>query len=209
MRRAQEGVVLLFGLVVMVALALAAVAIVRSVDTVTRVSGAISLKQDATSAAAVGAEKAIEWLQGNLAGKRLESDHPEFGYYASSLDAIDATGNRTSSSQQLRLVHWGGKCESVSGAYSTCNTEPADPIVINGNRVEWIITRLCAGPGTAGGVNSCAMPRSSGGPSTSDRGQVGSGGRIVYGTATPYFRIIVRVEGPRKTVSVTEQLVHF
>ena len=35
------------------------------------------------------------------------------------------------------------------------------------------------------------------------------GGRLTTGQASPYYRIIVRVEGPRNTVSYTESLVHF
>ena len=36
-----------------------------------------------------------------------------------------------------------------------------------------------------------------------------AGGRITSAVAGPYFRIIVRIEGPRNTVSYTESLVHF
>lgn len=207
-RPRQAGIVLLFGLVVMVALAFAVLAIVRSVDTGSRVAGSIALKQDATSAAAAGAEKAMAWLQAHLAGNALESDHEEAGYYASSLDNLDATGNRTTSAEPLRIVRWNDKCDSVSGSYATCNTVPAPAVTINGNRVQWVITRLCAGPGAAGGANSCAMPPRTNAPEANDRGQVVDK-RVTTGTVTPYFRIIVRVEGPRHTVSMTEQLVHF
>jgi hypothetical protein len=41
-----------------------------------------------------------------------------------------------------------------------------------------------------------------------DKGEL-NGGRISGGIATPYYRVVVRVEGPRSTVSYTESLVHF
>lgn len=207
--RRQAGIVLLFGLVVMVALAFAVLSIVRSVDTGSRVAGSIAFRHDATSAAAAGAEKAMAWLQAHLTGDMLESDHEDSGYYASSLENLDPTGNRTSSTEPLRIIQWSGKCGSVSGTHATCNTLPAPAISINGNRVQWVITRLCAGPGPAGGANSCAMPPLTTGPQANDRGQVTAGGRVKSGVTTPYFRIIVRVEGPRYTLSTTEQLVHF
>lgn len=207
--RRERGIVLLFGLVVMVALALAAVAIARSVDSGTTAMGAIAFKQDATSAAAAGTEHAIGWLKANVGGTFLDEDREGAGYYASSMDALDSTGNRTTAVQPLRLVKWDDKCASVSGAFATCNTLPAPAITVNRNRVQWVITRLCAGPGPAGGANTCAMPPLNVAPQVNDRGQVQTGGRFKSGATTPYFRIIVRVEGPRQTVSVTEQLVHF
>ena len=41
-----------------------------------------------------------------------------------------------------------------------------------------------------------------------DRGEL-SGPRLTQGIAGPYYRIIVRVQGPRNTVSLTESLIHF
>lgn len=205
----QRGVVLLFGLVVMVALAVAALAIVRSVTTGTQVMGAIAFKNDATAAAAAGAEAAVKWIQANAGGSGLDSDRANVGYYASSMDALDATGNVSDSSAPLRIVKWGGRCESASGAYLNCNTFPSEPIIVNGNQVQWVITRLCAGPGSPGGSNPCAMPPKATVNHVNDRSEVTGNNRFKDVTGTPYFRIIVRAEGPRNTVSTIEQLVHF
>lgn len=203
----QRGVVLLFALVVMVALALAAVALVRSTGTGTSIMGAIAFKHDATGAAATGAEQAIRWLQDNTAGNVLEGDRESAGYYASSLERLDPTGNRSGVAPVL-LAGWDDRCASGGSATTICYRS-SDPITVNGNQVQWIITRLCAGPGPAGGVNSCAMPVDAGTTFVNDRGQVGQDGRIKDVSTSPYFRIVVRVAGPRQTTSITEQLVHF
>jgi hypothetical protein len=42
-----------------------------------------------------------------------------------------------------------------------------------------------------------------------ERGELTAGGRISGGANSPYYRVVVRVEGPRSTASYTETLIHF
>ncbi len=60
--RRQAGVVVFVALLVMVALALAGIALIRSTDTTTTVSGNLVLKQAATSAVDRGIEQTIHAL---------------------------------------------------------------------------------------------------------------------------------------------------
>lgn len=205
-RRFQRGISLIFALMALVILGLAAVALTRSVDTSTLIMGNLSFKQDAVVASAAGAEEAIAWLEGNVAGTTLEKNDEARGYYASSIDKLDPTGNKTSASNKLTLVQWTANCNGVpSGSYSVCDKLPYTGTSVNNNKVQWIITRLCD---TEGPPVNCLRPVTSGAAETSQRDEL-TGGRITSGVASPYFRIIVRVEGPRNTVSYTESLVHF
>ncbi|MDP2761238.1 MAG: pilus assembly PilX N-terminal domain-containing protein [Sideroxyarcus sp.] len=58
----QRGVVLFFALVALVAMSLAAVALIRSVDTSTIIAGNMAFKQSASSAGDSGIEAAVTWM---------------------------------------------------------------------------------------------------------------------------------------------------
>lgn len=209
-RAAQRGISLLFALMALVILALGAVALTRSVDTGTLVMGNLGMKQDTLSSSAPAAEQAIAWLQTNITGNTLDSNDPSNGYYASSIDKLDPTGNHTSSSTPMSLVNWDGDCNgAASGTYATCDTLPKTGTTVNGNKVQWVITRLCDNTGASSGTNLCVRPASSATSTALERGELNPGGRISAAIMGPYYRVIVRVEGPRAAVTYTESLVHF
>ena len=95
---AQRGLSLLFALLALVALSLAAVGLVRSVGNGSLVVGNLGFKLDATATSDRGAELAITWLQNNVSGVTLDNDVTASGYYATSTDALDPTGRNTSAS---------------------------------------------------------------------------------------------------------------
>ncbi|MDR6890695.1 MULTISPECIES: hypothetical protein [Variovorax] len=207
MRGAQQGISLLFTLMALVVMGLGAIALVRSVETGTTVIGELGFKQDALAAAAAGTEEAIAWLNSRATGAALETDDKTAGYYATGIDSLDPTGNQTTKEKPLRLVRWAKTC---SDDFSPCDVDAYESKVsVNGNTVKWVITRLCEKQGPAGELNTCARPPLSANAVANDRGEVTPDGRITVGNTTPYFRIIVRVDGPRNTVSYTEAMVHF
>jgi Tfp pilus assembly protein PilX len=210
LRHAQRGVSLLFALMALVILGFGAVALTRSVDTGTLIMGNLSFKQDTLASSSVATEEALAWLQSNASGTTLNANNTARGYYASSIDKLDPTGNQTSASNKLPLVNWDGDCNgAASGTYSNCDVLPFTGTAVNGNRVQWVITRLCDNVGAPSGTNLCVRPAASSTSTALERGELNPGGRISSGIASPYYRIIVRVEGPRNTVSYTESLVHF
>jgi type IV pilus assembly protein PilX len=209
-RGLQQGVTLLFALMSLVILGLAAVALTRSVDTGVLIMGNLGFKQDTVVSGGSGAEQAILWLQTNMSGSALDSDIPASGYYAASRDKLDPTGGQTSAANPLPLVNWDGNCQgAVSGTYSLCDVLPAVGAPVNGNSIQWVITRLCLTTGAAAGANLCARPPNVNVSGAKERGELNAGGRISSAVAGPYYRIIVRITGPRNTVSYTESLVHF
>lgn len=81
----QRGVVLLFALIVLVAMTLAALAMVRSVDTANLVAGNIALKQGAIQEADRIMNEAFACLDsgGALLSQSLENNNTTCNYYAS------------------------------------------------------------------------------------------------------------------------------
>ena len=78
----QEGVVLLISLIVLVAMTLAAIALVRSVDTTNIIAGNLAFQQAATNAGDLGSEQAIDWIQTQATGTSLYVDNFAAGYAA-------------------------------------------------------------------------------------------------------------------------------
>ena len=210
LRQAQRGVSLLFTLMALVVLAFGAVALTRSVDTGTLIMGNLGFKQDALVSASSATEQAVAWLQGNIGGNTLDANIPDRGYYASSIDKLDPTGRHTSNANKLPLVNWDGDCNGAAlGTFENCDVLPFTGTNVNGNKVQWVITRLCDNVGAPSGTNLCVRPAVAATSTALERGELLPGGRISAGIASPYYRVIVRVEGPRNTVSFTETLIHF
>lgn len=218
--RVQRGVSLLFALLALVALSLATLALVRSVDTSALLLGNLGFKQDATSAADQAARQAINWLTLNNA--TLNTDLPANGYYASTQELaadgvtikppIDVTGQQISTANR-QLVDWDGNgCRSSSnGTFSGCTVLPTSAGTINGNTASYVVFRLCSKPGDyiADTSISCAN-RASNTDSCGSKGALSySDNPLACATSSAYFRIVVRVQGARNTASFTETIVHF
>jgi len=209
--RRQRGLSLLFALLALVALSLAAVGLVRTVGGSSLAIGNLGFKLDATASSDRGAELAISWLQNNQAGVTLDNNVTASGYYATSTDALDPTEHNTAASPRA-VVDWNNdSCATVSGAYTAC-LDASAPATVGSNTVNWIITRLCASAGSKDDVaNSCATSLTSGTVDDANSGGLDYGEARGFGAATtnPYYRIVVRTVGGRNAVSYTETIVHF
>ncbi|MCV2368509.1 pilus assembly PilX family protein [Roseateles oligotrophus] len=206
---------MLFAMISLVVLTLGAVAMLRSVNTGLMVLGNLGFKQDALAAGSVGTEAAITWLQAN-AGVMLDGEHAAQAYYPVAITALDPTGRTISTPlANLVLVDWDGSDCAVSGLNGrkpVCVKAPIELAAAGGNKVRYVITRLCAQAGPADAANDCLVPVVAAvGGSTTQRGSMayGSSSRFVERSLGTYYRIITRTEGVRGTVSFTETLVHF
>lgn len=209
----QRGMSLLFSLLALTALSLAAVALVRSVNTSSQVIGNLGFKQDATSAGGRATETAIGWLQANAA--ILDADHPDSGYYATALDAMDPTGRTTTTANKLGLVNWDidGCAYATPGTFANCGLLSAAVAPAPGetNNSRYLISRLCQKAEVMSGTNICAKPAGASLTDAVSRGEVrvGTELRPTKLSTSPYYRIVVRTVGARNTVSYTETIVHF
>lgn len=200
MRRAQQGVVLFIVLVVLVAMTVGGIALMRSVESSTLVSGNLSFKMAALHATDIGIEAAINALPGILSSS-AEADYP-----AACTTATEApNGCRYFSTMRI--------LDSKGVPTATVNTSNVTPTAINwafvqsttpvsGYAVKYVIERLCRGSGTVTDqVNNCVSDTPLGG------GSHRAGSPQFAGATKLYYRITVRVEGPRSTESYAQVIV--
>lgn len=206
-RTRQRGMSLLFSLLALAALSLAAVALIRSVETGSLVIGNIGFKQDATAAASQGAEAAITWLRANV-GSNLHTDKVASGYYAASRDALDVTGQGSTAATRA-VVDWAGNQCTVYDNFGSCIRASAELSLNSGaNRARYLITRLCASEGDPTAVD-CAFPLRSATTAGGNKGVVDykAGKAAVAVSTLQYYRIVVRSQSARGTVAFTETIV--
>lgn len=184
-RSRQRGVVLLVALIVLIALTLAGLALIRSVDTTNLIAGNMSFHESAVHAGERSTELAVtNWLQPNnqtAAGKIVLYDHNAANGYRA-VRADPATGVSLD-------VYWA----SLAGQTLTGATDVA------GNTVSYVIHRLCDATGDPL-LASCSKPPAINGPFT-----IG-----VPGPTPPpqvYYRVTARIVGPRNTVAYTQAIL--
>jgi type IV pilus assembly protein PilX len=194
--RRERGVVLFIALLVMVALALAGVALIRSTDTATTVTGNLVLKQAASSAVDRGVENAVHALW-EVAPTLDRTQHaPTKNYYAcirGTAGGCMAANGTVPKIPDLLL--------STSGCAGTGLTAGLLADDSAGNKSCYVIERMCLAAGAAVGSN-CNL---SSGAFGADPGTQHYVGLIRPGDA--YYRVTVRVEGPRNTVTYAQAVL--
>ena len=213
----QRGMSMIFALLTLAAMALAALALVRSVDTGAQIAGNLGFRQDATANADRVAQEAIEVLYAKLAADAysLNEDLPGQGYYASTPVKLDPTGNARTGDAARVLIAWDGDfCAShpASDRASCSHTPAASSAQLTPfNSAHYIIFRMCDSPGSVE-LSSTNCATTSAAVSNACQGFINyeNEGKCPSGAGvTPYYRILVRISGPRNTTSLTETIVHF
>ncbi len=194
----QKGLALVIALIVLVAMSLAGIALVRSVDTGVLIAGNLAFRQGATTAGDAGVEAARAWLLGN--GTLLSTNSADDGYYATSQDALDLTGNRTPDNTGDD-VRWAGA------------TGMSDPKCLSadtaGNTVCYIIHRLCNGEGALDAATCSTQQTEQGGSSIGISRQMATYQQPSWKQVATlaYYRVTVRIAGPRNNVSFIQALL--
>jgi Tfp pilus assembly protein PilX len=200
----QRGVALFFALICMVAIMLAAVALVRSVDTAALISGNLAFQQSATSSADGGTEAAITWLAATEAANSamnvlVDPAHPfnannaAAGYYAS----LDPAKSLTASSGTRFL--WDSTDSASAGTDSS------------GNTTRYIAQRMCRTAGVAVKDASCMF---SGALVDNNNQNIPLPQEICKGDGcpvagqTPMLRITSKTTGPKNTLSYVQAFVY-
>lgn len=194
----QNGVVLFFSLIALVVMSLAAVALIRSVDTNTLISGNLAFKQSATISADAGLETALKWLDTNQAV--LDADDVANGYYAAPAEKVNSA---LSAKSRFNSGY------SLASGVGLNNGKDS-----SGNTISYIVERMCI-PGTdltplvGKAEDKCLVGASSTSPNGQGIKQYGNAGGIPSSLgASPMFRVTVRVVGPRNTLSFTQAFVY-
>ena len=187
----QRGVMLIIALIVLVAMTMAGIAMMRSVDTATVVSGNISYKQATVAGADQGLQTAYWWLGSNASGTTLHGDNAGAGY----VSAVPGT-----EPDWMNNGNWANAFRLNGGAADT-----------QGNVVSYLIHRMCPVSNCApnatclGNVNTCG--------STPDSTMVTGDGidrskpNMFRKDAMVHYRITARAVGPRNSVTIVQTMV--
>ncbi len=194
-RPAQRGVILFIALIVLVAMSLAGIALMRSVDTNVMIAGNLAFRQGATLAADRAFEDpdqtkgAIAWLRNPANAPMLPGNiiAPPPYYRANWQAALNL----------LSETFW---LESNATAWKDLGIDS------NGNRVRYVIHRMCESTGPQLNAN-CVRVASATAPA-STKGAVGYGQQALQGATSTYYRVTVRIDGPRNTVSYVQAMLN-
>ena len=183
----QQGVVLFFALIALVVMSLAAVALIRSVDTNSLIAGNLSFKQSSMLSADTGVETAITWVTNNAG--LLEANSEANGYYATS----DVPAH-----PDAKALVDGSLVPSI--------------IDSQGNKITYVIQRMCRDEvpprlpfDDADKKELCLF-----GPLTEPADNKGVN-KEVYPTgkaASLIYRVTAKVEGPKNTVSYIQTFIY-
>ena len=200
----ERGVVMFIALLVMVALSLAGIALIRSADTATVVSGNLAFKQAAVSAVDRSIEQAIAALFDPVASPAVPNpiiadktaDLPAQNYFACVQDV--GGGCLPANAPIPEIPDALTSAAKIAAAGLQTNLVPEDAA---GNKSYYVIERMCASAGAAVGSN-CNLASAALG---ADAGTQHYEGLIRPGDA--YYRVTVRVEGPRRTVAYAQAIL--
>lgn len=192
----QAGVVLFVALIALLVLSLAAVGLIRSVDTSTLIAGNLAFKQSANYSADHGVEAAIAWINSNPA--LLDGDASANGYFAS-LNSDNSPNN--DKEKLFESTTWEENTGFASGDGINAGVETS-----SGNTIRYIIQRMCKKSGPADSTNECLYGAGTeGGNSNASTAYIGG---IKGNTSrSPIYRVTARVDGPKNTVSYTQAFV--
>lgn len=215
----QRGIVLFFALIALVVMSLAAVALIRSVDTSTMIAGNLAFKQSATTAADAGIENAVDWLAATqlaekAAGRDVYKDaahafnnsNAAVGYYSNADSALNLTANAVWDAINPALTY-----TDIAGNIKTLGLTDT-----SGNSILFVIQRMCRNAYPANDVrnipqvdnclfSSAALDNS--GQEVKLPQDVCLGAGCPSAGQTPQIRITARVTGPRNTVSYIQSFV--
>ncbi len=208
MTRQVSGAGLVVALVMLVLMSIGAISLVRTVSAARMIAANLTFRQAAVMASDAGTEAAIVWLNDQLTSARLYTDQPGNGYYASVPPGLDITGLGLSGSAVG--IDWDD--DRCRAAASTSCVKAAPPLSVDGagNAIRYAIHRLCRAAGSPqAGNNSCLMAGGTPNASTK-RGSLSYGESSRFSVSQGvYYRITVRVRGPRNTVVYTQTLIHY
>jgi len=211
--KTQQGLSLIVTMISLVVLAFAGIALLRSVDTGTLIAGNFGFQETALASADAGTEAAIAWLQANFIGTGLHNDVSASGYYSTTSDNCDLTGNKVAGA--TNDVNWTGTdpgpdC-NMNARILAATTAGISP----GYTVAYVINRICNAPGdpnaafAADGTTPMVCARYKSGLSDGSSTRIGAsyGVAPLDGGLLHYYRITTRVSGPRSTVRFIQAFV--
>lgn len=188
--RRQQGAVLFMALIALVALTLAGLAMVRSVDTGNLIAGNMSFRQAAMQQSDIGIESAFLALPGIM---NTSKNANIANQYFALRQPVDAMGVPTT-------VNWANvACRDNGIASVNCSDQEY--------QVKYVIDRLCEAQTTGSTTVTdlqgyCFVDVGSG-----RSGSKGAFQAVFSGANSVYYRVTVQVSGPRNTTAYVQAII--
>jgi type IV pilus assembly protein PilX len=188
---------------------LAAVALIRSVDTNTLIAGNLAFQQSATSSADAGLEAAIT----QLAGMRDDAANAGKNVIQNATHTLNITnlGTRPGYFSSVGATLITAAQLMADSTWSTAGNAVSLPQDASGNTVQYIIQRMCRFGNVAIKDADCLFSAATvddGGKQIKLSEDVCEGNNCPSSGQTPEVRVTVRVTGPRNSVSFVQAFIH-
>lgn len=198
--RRERGVVVFISLIVLVVMTLAALGLVRSIDTATLVAGNLAFKQASLHLADIGTEAAVNELE-RFATTSADAVYPSgcgsngaCRYYPV-MQPLDSRGAPT-------LINWSNVAKTSNITFpSTFN---GNIVIPSGYAIQFVVERLCSGtlPITDPASNCYATPSSD-----SEGGSKKSGSPVFTSVGKLYYRATIRVSDAKNSETITQVIL--
>lgn len=197
----QHGAVLLFALIALIAMTIAALALVRSVDTATLIAGNLAFRQSTTASADDGVERAITAIEAIQTANLAKNVYMDATHGLNVTNA--ATGYYSNLDLGLDLRDDDTWVNGVSSGESAADSA--------GSRSRYIIQRMCRDANQVLSGTNCLFAGGdldSSGMSVPLPSDICEGAGCPTAGQAPQYRVTVRVAGPKNTISYIQALVH-
>lgn len=190
--KCQHGVVLFVALIALVVMSLAAVALIRSVDTNTLITGNLSFKQSSVIAADQGIEAALVALNAQAIANAaaLNTSSAADGYFVTFL----------APSPNLDDL-------AVLKSDATWAANSVEVPSVGSENIRVIVQRMCRNELDPTKETCLFGEEEVGSGSKGVKGATEAGAKI-NGAPSPMYRVTVRAIGPKNTVSYTQAYVY-
>lgn len=191
----QRGLVLLIALIVLVAMTLAGIGMMRSIDTSTLIAGNLAFKQSTTQAADRGTSDGYNALMVVAVANRVALDNA--GAFAGYAPVPLAPCEVTNTCAGNELQWWNAAANWAAAPAVAVNDANGATIAT----VSYLVHRMC----TATGPTAATTCQTATGISAPGKSQKHNAPSLT--TNSVFYRITARAVGPRGTVSVTQTQV--
>lgn len=201
-KNTQSGVVLFLAMIALVVMSLAAVALIRSVDTNSMIAGNLTYKQTAAVSSSFGLESMADDIGDNdfVYGNANDAVN---GYYATCVTFDQGTTNRCNGTNLTADASW---VPGTTSRWATNLPGVAGGVDPYGNQIQYIVERMCD---TVGAPSKAACLLASVDLDNNSKNvlnEPNAGAPEVLSDISVY-RVTVRITGPKNTVSYIQAFI--
>ena len=197
----QTGVVLFLAMIALVVMSLAAVALIRSVDTNSMITGNLAYKQTAAISSSYGIESMVDTL-GPMPLAYGDANDAANGYYALCSNFDGGSIDRCSGNNLTLDASWvpGTNSRLATGTGMTAGRDAY------GNSIQYIVERMCH---QVGAPSKAACLQAGSDPDNNTKNALNEPivGAPKTPTELPLYRVTVRIAGPKNTTSYIQAFI--